>query len=349
MQPDFHGDRPLLTIAVPTFNRAEQLKLLLETLAPQVAALPDVELLISDNASSDNTQHVVEEQIAAGLRCKYIRNASNIEADPNFLQCYREARGRYVWIFGDDDVLLPRSLHFIFNLLRTNECEIVYIRPFGFVHDVDERGQRNSSPHVRAYGSAKAFLKAVGLRGDLVMLSAVIVNKDRIEAAPHPDFAEGKNTNLLQVGWAFTALKHFRRGFIVERGLFAACERNPRRQFDIIGVFGPNWARAARLFLAPDEQLIDAALNDQLYSWFVANWYAARRHPEHTIIVDPVGQMRRAYGDRPRFWVLTWPLLAWPMLPAGAWLALLRGVRHVDAALERARNRPIDNISIDKM
>ena len=339
MALDATGSKPLLTIAVPTYNRAATLKLLLETLSPQVAALPEVELLISDNASMDDTRQVVEEQIANGLRCEYIRNASNIQADPNFLQCYQKARGRYVWIFGDDDVLLPGSLQFIVNLLRAAEYEILYVQPFGFVRDLDERGHRNSSPHVIVYESAKAFLHGVGLRGDLIMLSAVIVNKDRIEAAPHPEFAEGRNTNLLQMGWTFTALRHFRRGLIVERGLYAVCEHSPRRQFDIVRVFGPNWANAARLFLAPDKALIDAALNDQLYSWWVTNWYGTRRNPEHTMIVDPVGQMRRAYGDRWRFWVLTWPLLAWPMPLAGAWLAMLRGVRHLDRVLERIGHR----------
>lgn len=341
MQPDVVGNRPLLTIAVPTYSRAAKLKLLLETLAPQVAALHEVELLISDNASPDDTQQVIEDQIAAGLRCIYIRNATNIEADPNFLQCYEKARGRYVWIFGDDDVLLPGSLQFIVNLLRSAEYEILYLQPFGFEFDLDERGQRNSSPPVIVYNSAKKFLHGVGLRGDLIMLSAVIVNKDRIESAPHPAFAEGKNTNLLQLGWAFTAIKHFRRGLIVERGLYAVCEHEPRRQFDITRVFGVNWARAARLYLAPNDALIDAALNDQLYSWFVTNWYGARRNPEHTQIIDPVGQMRRVYGNKLRFWFLTWPLLAWPMLLAGGWLAILRGIRHVDRALERGRHRPI--------
>ncbi len=341
MSTAFETPRPLLTLAIPTYNRAASLELLLHTLAPQIAALPEVELLISDNASPDNTREVIEAHMAAGLRCEYIRNPTNIEADPNFLQCYERARGRYVWIFGDDDVLLPGSLQFVVGLLRDAAYEILYLQPFGFVHDIEERGQRNSTPGVIAYDSAKNFLHGVGLRGDLVMLSAVIVNKDRVESTPHPAFAEGHNTNLLQMGWTFTALKNFRRGLIVERGLYAVCEHSPRRQFDIIRVFGPNWARAARLFLAPDDTLIDAALNDQLYSWFVTNWYGARRNPEHTQIVDPVGQMRQAYGNRPRFWFLTWPLLAWPMPLAGAWLAMLRGIRSIDRSMHRRRHPPL--------
>jgi glycosyltransferase involved in cell wall biosynthesis len=338
--PESSSRRPLLTIAVPTYHRAANLKLLLEVLAPQIAELPQVELLISDNASPDATPQVVESFQAAGLRCRYLRNLINIEADPNFLQCYSMALGKYVWIFGDDDVLFPASLRFIVDLLQREEYDLLYLQPFGFVHHVEERGQRNQSPAVIDYLSARDFVRGVGLRGDLVLLSAVIVNKDRIEEQPHPDFSEARETNLLQMGWVFTALKHFRRGLIIERGLYAICEFNPRRQFNIVRTFGPYWAKLARRFLAPDDSLIDVVLNDQLYSWFVTNWYGMRRNPAHTQIVDPLGQMRPVYGDRLRFWFFTWPLLSWPMLPAGAWLAVLRVLRRVHLGLHRRRFPP---------
>src|SRR5579875_1824981 len=133
--------RPLLTMCIPTWNRAEELRLLLEVLTPQLMQAPDVELLISDNHSTDHTPAVVEQAIANGLRCRYVRNAENIGADANFLQCYRMAEGKHVWIFGDDDVLLPGSLLFVLKLLHRRAYELIYLQPFGFVHEVNERGQ----------------------------------------------------------------------------------------------------------------------------------------------------------------------------------------------------------------
>lgn len=338
MRPEAVENQPLLTIAVPTYNRAEKLKVLLENLLPQVAVLPEVELLVSDNASPDDTQAIVEQAIAQGLRCEYIRNSTNIEADPNFLQCYERARGKYVWIFGDDDVLLPGSLAFITRLLQRKECDLVYVQPFGFVHKVEERGHRNPSPAVFEYSSAADFLHNAGLRGDLVMLSAVIVNKNRVEATPHPAFREGYDTNLLQMGWTFTALQRLQCGLVIERGLFGVCEHAPRRGFDIVKVFGTNWAKAAQLFLAPRQDLIDAALDDQLYSWFVTNWYGMRRKAATAGIADPAGRMRAIYGHRWRFWIFTWPLLVWPMFPAGVWLAGLRLLRKLDLQCQRMRS-----------
>ena len=50
--------QPLLTIAIPTFNRAAQLRVLLEALEPQIAGRPEVEVFVSDNASTDETPQV---------------------------------------------------------------------------------------------------------------------------------------------------------------------------------------------------------------------------------------------------------------------------------------------------
>ena len=331
--------RPILTLAIPTYNRAANLELLLRTLAPQLAAEPAVELLISDNASPDSTEALVRSLIAEGLRCRYLRNAHNIGADPNFLQCYREARGKYVWIFGDDDLLLPGALSFLLRFLAPTpalpEFDLLFVAPFGFVHQPNERLLGQPNPPAFAFTDPIAFLQAVGLRGDLALISAVILNKDTVERHPHPDFAEGNATNLLQLGWTFAALRHLRHGLILDRGLLAICELNPQRPFDVARVFGVHWAQAAARHFGQGTPLYRAALRDQLYSWFVTNWYGMRRHPEHTILRDPVGQMRPYFGRLPLFWISTWPILAWPMPLAGAWLLFWRSLRRLDLWMHR--------------
>ncbi len=328
------SSRPVLTLAVPTYNRAANLELLLRTLAPQLAAEPQIELLISDNASPDSTEALVRGLIAEGLRCRYLRNPHNIDADPNFLQCYREARGKYVWIFGDDDLLLPGALSLLMRFLvpaaDRPEFDLIFVTPFGFLLRPDERRLARPDPQVFAFTDPVAFLQAVGLRGDLALISAILINKDTVERYPHPDFAEGKATNLLQLGWTFSALRHLRHGLVFDRGLLAVCELNPQRRFDVARVFGVHWAQAAARHLGPGTRLYRAVLRDQLYSWFVTNWYGMRRNPGHTILRDPVGQMRPYFGRLPLFWISTWPILTWPMPLAGAWLLFWRTLRRLD-------------------
>lgn len=338
MQPDVAiqaAMRPLLTLAIPTYNRAANLTLLLSALAPQLAELPQVELLISDNASTDETAAVVQRFVTSGLRCRYLRNGINLDADPNFLQCYEQAAGKYVWIFGDDDVLFPGALGRVVGLLTAAEYDLIYLTPFGFVDQPNERKLANQRPAVYTLTNPAAFVHAVGLRGDLIMISAVIINKDTVERETHPGFREGFGTQLLQLGWTFTALRRMRRGAVVERGLYSVCEVDPKRMFDLARVFGVNWAAAADRYLGRGSSLHEAVLRDQLYSWFVTNWYGMRRNPGHTILRDPVGQMRPVYGRFPLFWVCVWPLLTWPMPLAGAWLAIWRAIRRVDRAIDR--------------
>jgi glycosyltransferase involved in cell wall biosynthesis len=345
--PGIAGERPLLTLAIPTYNRSANLALLLKGIGAEIAGLPEVELLVSDNASPDDTEEVMREFLRAGLRCRYIRNASNIGADANFLQCYTEARGTYLWVFGDDDVLFPGSLRRVLRYLAAGDVDLVYLAPFGFMETPNERGQADARPAVFALEDARRFVHAVGLRGDLVMLSAVIVNKERVDSFPHADFELGGETNLLQLGWTFAALRHMRRGLIFERGLYAVCEVNPQRPFDVVGVFGVNWHRAANLYLEGDPGLIRAVLKDQLYAWFPTNWFGMRRRPELNRIVDPVGQMRPLYGGMGLFWVATWPLLAWPLPLAGVWLTLLRMVRRMDLLVNRRVTTRLDARGVD--
>ena len=103
MQPE----RPLLTIAIPTYNRSGCLAQLLDGLTPQLEGETRVELLICDNASPDDTSSVAASFRERGLALIYSRNETNIGSDANFIRCYEMAHGEYVWIFEMTTSLLP--------------------------------------------------------------------------------------------------------------------------------------------------------------------------------------------------------------------------------------------------
>ena len=127
-----HDERPLLTIAVPTYNRHGCLEELLTVLAPQLANETRVELVISDNASQDDTPRVVESFQQRGLVLTYLRNETNIGPDANFIRCYQAARGEYVWIFGDDDIIVPGGLRVLLGHLETRKYDLLYLKTSTF-------------------------------------------------------------------------------------------------------------------------------------------------------------------------------------------------------------------------
>ncbi len=104
----------LLTIAIPTFNRAEYLSELLDSMIPQVARanreFAAVQLLISDNCSSDGTPEVIESKLRGKPWVSLYRNDRNVGGDENFILCVERAEGDYVWLFGDDDILLEDGI-----------------------------------------------------------------------------------------------------------------------------------------------------------------------------------------------------------------------------------------------
>lgn len=109
--PAVISPRPLVTVALPTYNRARYLDRFfshhLETLEAQGI---DFEILVSDNASTDETPEIVARWARADRRIRPVRQSENIGAYGNFLYCYRQGRGQFtVWV-GDDDLLIPERM-----------------------------------------------------------------------------------------------------------------------------------------------------------------------------------------------------------------------------------------------
>lgn len=106
----------ILTIAIPTFNRKEKLERCLESVIQQ-ANDESIEVLVSDNASNDGTEHYMNLFVKVHPQVKYFKNESNLGPDRNFLNCYERATGDYVLLIGDDDILMPEALRAILEAL----------------------------------------------------------------------------------------------------------------------------------------------------------------------------------------------------------------------------------------
>jgi glycosyltransferase involved in cell wall biosynthesis len=102
-QPDSGAHPPAVTVGIPTYNRAAGLERALESVLGQ--SEQDLEVIISDNASTDATRQVVEQAAARDHRVQYLRQEVNAGLTANFNAVLRAARGRYVMVLADDDWL----------------------------------------------------------------------------------------------------------------------------------------------------------------------------------------------------------------------------------------------------
>jgi glycosyltransferase involved in cell wall biosynthesis len=130
----------ILSLCIPTYNRVNYLRELLPSLIADVRAINrvavQVELLISNNASTDETETYLRSLSCPGL--SVYRNAENIGGDRNFLACLERASGEYVWLFGDDEMIVPGGIARIFKLLSNKQPILVILRDGKHVLDVAE-------------------------------------------------------------------------------------------------------------------------------------------------------------------------------------------------------------------
>lgn len=114
---------PLLSICIPTYNRLRYLEDLLQGLLPQSERVAGVEVCVSDNRSTDGTADYLAGLSSAVLR--HWTNERNIGGDRNFLKCIREARGEYVWLVGDDDLVPEGAVEKVLSILRERNASLL--------------------------------------------------------------------------------------------------------------------------------------------------------------------------------------------------------------------------------
>ena len=117
-------ETPLVSICVPTYNRAAYLRQSLQTICAQ--KYRPLEILISDNASTDETEGICRRLESSDARIRYIRQSRNIGLYGNHNFCIQESRGAFVCLLHDDDQHHPEMIsRYVAFLLRHPDVGIV--------------------------------------------------------------------------------------------------------------------------------------------------------------------------------------------------------------------------------
>lgn len=143
---------PLLSICIPTYNRAEMLDNTLQLLINDHSFDERVEVIVSDNCSTDNTEEVVKKY---PLVC-YYKNEKNIK-DRNFWHVLNYATGKYVRLFNDTLSFKPGALGKMLDLIEQNASQEDQVNLFFY-----DNNTLNSQIRIELKGK-KEFLKSVSL------------------------------------------------------------------------------------------------------------------------------------------------------------------------------------------
>lgn len=146
------GPAPLLSICITTFNRAGWLALSLKNLERLLPApRADVEIVVCDNTSTDGTPQVVEPYLGRA-DFRYRRNPANVGMLGNLQVTAHEARGRFVWVLGDDDLVKPGAIEHLLSIIRDRpDLALIYLN-YAYTREDDAAAVTNLD-HFLAHGT----------------------------------------------------------------------------------------------------------------------------------------------------------------------------------------------------
>jgi Flp pilus assembly protein TadD len=174
------ANAPLLSICIPTFNRADFLIQCLESFVAQISekSQKTFEIVIVDNASTDDTKPRLSPFLKYGY-IRYFRNGMNKGAELNVVESVGRAKGEYVWIFGDDDLILDGALKKVLNYLSANRFDLFLTNKVVKNRDLTKtvlEKQNNTSGDI-AFSDVMDLCCMFGFYTQLGFLSSIIFRR----------------------------------------------------------------------------------------------------------------------------------------------------------------------------
>lgn len=114
---------PLVSIGMPVYNGARFIREALDSILAQT--FTDFELIISDNASTDETEAICREYAARDQRIRFYRNDRNMGASYNYNRVTELARGKYIRHAAHDDVLAPTNIERCVAVLESDRTVVL--------------------------------------------------------------------------------------------------------------------------------------------------------------------------------------------------------------------------------
>lgn len=280
--------QPLLTIAIPTYNRADILHQTLDRLTRDAAFDPrKIELLVSDNASTDQTAEVV----ASFPSITYHRNPQNI-GFANFTVAISLAKGRYVRLMNDTASFIPGMLGVLLNRIEQTDSSKVNL----FFY--------NSLTHIK-----KATLEVADQNqfvGTVSYLITWIVNfgiwKTDFSNLPDPDRLVG--TLMQHVDWSLCCASNGKKNLLVIDEFIEVHEVKKKGSYNLFDTFITKYLSILKVHRI--KRSIFQKEKYRLFRYFLLPWYIKlqkdKEYQFDTHNADKV--IFRNYWQQPYYWLL---------------------------------------------
>lgn len=115
-------EQPILTIAIPTYNRPEEIQTQVRLLLPQLDGR--VNLVVYDNCSEPSVKSYFSDDELK--KFTLLRNRVNIGADANIARCFENCTSKWLWTLSDDDFVKISAIDILLEEINVNS-EAVFL------------------------------------------------------------------------------------------------------------------------------------------------------------------------------------------------------------------------------
>lgn len=327
-----------LVICIPTYNRAACLRRLLGVLERELQGLEsDVGILVSDNASPDDTPQVVHEFASRMPNLAAVRHPENVGADENFCRCVERVTSEYFWIIGDDDLPRAGAIALLVRMLAAHSPDIVKLRAWGSERLVDDA----AAPPLRRLDAVLADPVEFARRANvyLTFVSSIVLRRATFVAgADGAQLRRYVGTHLSQLSWVLGTMQQGVR--LVDVTTICVLSQSVNSGgYGVLQVFGQNFPSILRQQFGPGSPVAEAAIT-RYAGEFLSNVIWMMRHGTAGAFEreDPRTALQPQLG-RSAMFPLLMAVWAWPRPVAGALRLVCRAVGWSLRRLDHVRSR----------
>jgi glycosyltransferase involved in cell wall biosynthesis len=178
--PDSQADRPLISVAVPTYRPSEKLLVALQSVLHETASLPQLEILVVDDSPLEAAVEQQLRTIDPEGRIAYHHNATRLGIGGNWNRAIELSRGTWIHLLHQDDHILPG---FYRQLAPALESSVSFGMAFCRTRIIDQHGswRKTSSRLAWRTGQLRGWLATISVRQRL-QTPGVIVRRSVYES-----------------------------------------------------------------------------------------------------------------------------------------------------------------------
>lgn len=255
--------QPLLSICIPTYNRASYLEGAILNIITDNAFGDEVEIIISDNASTDNTEEIAKKYTQKHYNIKYYKNEENIR-DKNFMLALQRGNGLYRRLFNDTLRFKEKALQKMLDIIRISPQN----RPLFFYQNItflNSNTQKKINNPAELILNTSYWITWIGNFGNW---------KHIINNIPSPN--ECAPLLLTQVDWSFKIMSGNQCAQIYFDDYFESIIPNKKGGYNIFNVFINNYLLIIRQYI--DKKSIIQKEKYRLFRYFLLKWISSLKN-----------------------------------------------------------------------